>query len=72
MLGCEQCHAARGSAETADVLLPGIDTCLRCHHHGAKATARADCVECHVYHDPAAQRASRGKGRLTIYEILGR
>jgi hypothetical protein len=48
-LACEACHAgARESQAGTDVLLPGIDTCLRCHAPGAGA--RSDCAECHRYH----------------------
>jgi hypothetical protein len=68
MLDCTQCHAARGSSRTEDVLLPKLETCARCHN--ARAGARSDCVECHGYHD-------RGHGpeptkHRTIDECLGR
>jgi hypothetical protein len=55
-LACTDCHAAPSSRETADVLLPGIETCRRCHG-GGPAAAAADrervpsrCVDCHDYH----------------------
>jgi hypothetical protein len=66
MLTCTECHAAKDSSKTSDVLLPGMSTCLRCHDTSATATARAGCVECHVYHDPQRQRASSQRGALRI------
>src|SRR5262249_45015595 len=63
---CGECHAATKSTDTKDVLLPGIDTCLNCHQTKKRGMARADCVECHVYHDPKQQKAAREKGKQTI------
>jgi predicted CXXCH cytochrome family protein len=63
MLACSECHAAATSTRAADVLLPGIDSCRKCHD-GRAGKARADCAECHTYHDPAGRAAFRG--RLTI------
>jgi predicted CXXCH cytochrome family protein len=65
MLACTECHDAKTSSKASDVLLPGIATCLKCHDTKQRK-ARADCVECHAYHDPKEQRAAREKGRLTI------
>jgi hypothetical protein len=62
MLACTECHSAAGSTHSADVLLPRIDTCRKCH--GGDGRARADCVECHTYHSHAGRAAFRG--RLTI------
>ena len=55
MLSCDQCHAARTSAETFDVLLPGIDSCRECHrpHSDGTGGAPTACVLCHSYHAPA-------------------
>jgi hypothetical protein len=66
MLNCRECHPASASTKASDVLLPGIDTCLKCHNATKQATARHDCAECHVYHDPKQQREAREKGRLRI------
>lgn len=72
MLNCEECHKARNSTKTADILLPGIDLCAKCHDAKAShATARSDCVECHVYHDPALQKKGREK-KMTLEEVLGK
>jgi hypothetical protein len=59
---CQQCHVlparpVEGSAlDHAAVLIPGLETCARCHSPGrieqgvALGGARFDCVECHFYH----------------------
>lgn len=62
MLACDKCHPdATGSAATADVLVPkAITTCMDCHHAGGGA--RADCVECHLYHAPAKRSQGRHRG----------
>jgi len=69
MLKCTECHAgALTSHETADILLPGIATCEKCHHSGSDS-AEARCFECHTYHDWTKQKAVKGK--LTL-EGVGR
>jgi hypothetical protein len=69
MMRCEECHPAAASARTGDVLLPTMETCLACHDRAvARGAARADCVECHAYHDPKAPRAPTE--RMTLDEIL--
>lgn len=52
LLACTECHEeAVTSSQTADILLPGIELCRRCHGSEQKGGgARSDCVECHVYH----------------------
>ena len=48
---CTSCHAkAQTSTESSDVLLPGIETCKKCHAPG-RAHAESRCFECHTYHD---------------------
>jgi hypothetical protein len=61
MLACTECHDAPASRTSADVLLPRVDTCRKCHGAGR---ARDDCVGCHTYHDHAGRAAFRG--RMTI------
>ena len=69
MLKCTECHAgALTSHETADILLPGIATCEKCHHSGSDS-AEARCFECHTYHDWT--KAKEVKGKLTL-EGVGR
>jgi hypothetical protein len=58
---CTVCHAkAESSDAMTDILLPGIDTCVKCHHspdetgHGAET----NCLSCHpFYHDRNARHA---------------
>jgi hypothetical protein len=72
MMTCISCHAkAIESHDTADVLLPGIDTCRECHHDQARSreVAEGRCFECHQYHDWS--KARRTKGRFSIPEIRG-
>jgi hypothetical protein len=55
--GCTACHAgAEKSERTSDVLLPGINSCRMCHFE--PGGARADCIECHAYHDKTMTRVS--------------
>ena len=58
-LHCIACHAeAPTSTQTADILLPAIATCQKCHQADTPqlgqasqtSAARASCVECHRYH----------------------
>jgi hypothetical protein len=72
MLVCTECHDARTSEKHTDVLLPTIDVCQKCHDPRARDTARSDCMECHVYHDPKQQAAARTKGTMTIQAITGK
>jgi hypothetical protein len=91
LLECRACHAGAyafdekgspnpyASADSKDVLLPGIGTCLECHAPRAQGgTARHGCVECHRYHDGdhplhgrgSASRAGPSAGRRTVREFL--
>lgn len=59
-LDCEQCHAGvRESELSSAVLMPRVASCQECHKPGEQG-ARADCNECHLYHNPEAERAWRG------------
>lgn len=63
-LKCLECHSgASRSQETADILLPSIQTCERCHHAGQEA-AESRCFECHTYHDWSKEKPVKGK--LTV------
>jgi hypothetical protein len=66
MLVCTECHPATGSTTAADVLLPRIDTCRKCHT--PQVGVRSDCVECHGYHHRGPE--SDWKGTFTIPEAL--
>ena len=53
---CEDCHTqARASTTTADVLVPGMKSCLPCH--GESGTALDRCATCHLYHNRSLERA---------------
>lgn len=50
-IACADCHAARRSGSSADLLVPGIGRCLTCH--GAATAAfkvTSTCASCHVFH----------------------
>jgi hypothetical protein len=64
MLDCKECHADARESTTARVELPGIKNCQQCHHDGTPGGARADCAECHVYHDQKLKREFRGDQRI--------
>jgi hypothetical protein len=64
LVKCTECHAALTSHETADILVPGIATCEKCHHTGADA-AESRCFECHTYHDWTKAKAVKGKITLS-------
>src|SRR5205823_15024000 len=70
MLDCQGCHTgAAASTQTADVLMPTIDTCRQCHNR-TTVGVRSDCLECHIYHDRGAE--PRGlHGRMTVEDALG-
>jgi hypothetical protein len=64
MMNCVECHdGSVESTQTADILLPSIELCRKCHSsspdqpYGKSRVrlqgARTDCVECHTYHDHA-------------------
>jgi hypothetical protein len=65
LLKCVECHAgAPKSQETSDVLLPGIQTCERCHRGGREAV-ESRCFECHIYHDWKQEKAVKGTFTLS-------
>ncbi|MBI3608625.1 MAG: FHA domain-containing protein [Nitrospirae bacterium] len=74
-LECGACHEnVEKSADTSDVLLPGIEICRRCHR-AADPTPRLqadrasiDCVACHRYHDGPAKPGPEGS--FTIRRLL--
>jgi len=59
MVTCQSCHAAEGSTETSDVLLPGRAVCATCHSSSARGSAEVRCFECHEYHDWTKSRPVR-------------
>jgi hypothetical protein len=70
MMTCESCHTkATLSHETADVLLPSIQTCQECHRAQgpAKEFAEGRCFECHQYHN--WKNEQRVKGTYDLHQL---
>jgi len=75
---CRECHAgAEASTTRADVIVPGMDNCVKCHiparsdsgwssrSAGTTGVASANCTECHRYHDgdrPMQSAGARARG----------
>jgi hypothetical protein len=66
MLECTECHNAKESSRTSDLLMPRLETCQKCHNE--TVGARHDCAECHTYHDRSLRIDSHK--RKTIDEWL--
>ncbi len=52
---CADCHAAKTSDKTADVLIPDLAMCANCHGKTTVQIAAADdadCTTCHSFHAP--------------------
>jgi predicted CXXCH cytochrome family protein len=48
---CSDCHASRQSQTSGEVLIPGIETCVKCHgSENASLRAQSTCITCHVFH----------------------
>jgi predicted CXXCH cytochrome family protein len=52
---CSSCHAAVESTQSADVLIPAIDTCRGCHgsaveRRNTASQAPSTCIMCHSFH----------------------
>jgi len=50
---CVDCHQAAESESAQNVLLPGVESCQKCHG-GEQATDRvpSTCITCHEFHQP--------------------
>jgi hypothetical protein len=73
-VACDSCHShARTSRETADVLIPSIETCRKCHSGEPSRIGSAgnNCSLCHQYHDWTHQQPGL-KGHYTIEQLLSR
>jgi hypothetical protein len=69
---CVSCHAkALTSAESSDILLPGIGTCKTCHAPGPDH-AESRCFECHTYHDWSKRKEVTPKFTLPALRTGGR
>ncbi len=50
-LDCADCHDARHSEKSSDVMLPGLETCVSCHGtERAGFKAQSTCTSCHLFH----------------------
>jgi cytochrome c2 len=52
---CEECHdKVAESKSSADVAIPTIDTCRKCHGGSATAAKKvaSTCIDCHAFHLP--------------------
>ena len=68
LVACTECHVdAPKSQQTADVLLPGIATCQKCHNQSADAAGTA-CYECHTYHDWSKAKPVKDAALISEYE----
>jgi hypothetical protein len=47
-LDCTECHAAKKSRDTSDILLPGKADCVRCH--SPQGGMSENCSLCHTFH----------------------
>ena len=57
---CEDCHDARKSKESADVLIPGVGNCRACHGGAyAKDKVATTCIACHDYHQSATLKLGK-------------
>jgi hypothetical protein len=69
---CVSCHAkALTSTESSDILLPGIETCKKCHAPGPEH-AESRCFECHTYHDWSRRKEVTPKFTLPTLQTGGR
>lgn len=52
---CTSCHLAEGSANSNDLLMPGIAVCRDCHlgEDSRVAEVPSSCAMCHQYHPPS-------------------
>ena len=70
-VACIDCHAARHSKDTTDILMPPMKSCAECHrtHTDAEAKvasqksrqqagASAECLSCHTFHSAPSVAAS--------------
>lgn len=66
MVQCASCHDAATSRDTADVLMPGVQTCATCHAPG-KGTS-SGCIQCHGYHDWSRAQPVKPSFKLTDFQ----
>jgi hypothetical protein len=66
-VSCDDCHAARQSRSSADVLIPGKERCTTCHGgESAAFKAQSTCTSCHLFHRPALGPMRQSPVRSTL------
>jgi hypothetical protein len=51
-MGCADCHDAKASQSSKDLLIPGIGNCRACHAgEAARDKVPTTCIDCHGYHE---------------------
>lgn len=62
---CGDCHDAKASPESSDVLMPDIDNCQQCHagEHGENKVP-STCITCHGYHETRLDLNTKGLPEL--------
>ena len=57
---CDDCHDARKSERSSDLLIPGISNCRACHAGAyAKDKVGTTCISCHDYHQSATLKMGK-------------
>ena len=51
---CSLCHAATGSEQSSDVLMPDLEICESCHTGATTYENKtpSSCLSCHIFHSP--------------------
>jgi predicted CXXCH cytochrome family protein len=50
-IDCGECHDARHSQASSDVLIPGLERCVTCHGaETASFSVQSTCTLCHIFH----------------------
>lgn len=59
-MSCDDCHGARSSAQSEDVLIPHLGLCQQCHQgQPAKGGVESGCGDCHRYHQEPREELVR-------------
>jgi hypothetical protein len=54
---CDDCHDARHSQASGDILIPGLERCVTCHGaETASFNVQSNCTLCHVFHRQEFER----------------
>jgi hypothetical protein len=65
---CDDCHRARQSRETSDVLMPAKANCVTCHSPQGKVVA--ECITCHTYHAPPTAQTMVAGAPVSVKQML--